>query len=98
MKYYIDKSNIHGKGVFAKENIPKNTHLGILVKFKFYLPFKQGLLGKYLNHSHIENCRFQYLKNKNIYMLVSNKTINKNEELTINYNKTPWFVAGTWSI
>ena len=89
MKYYINKSNIHGKGVFAKENIPKNTHLGILVKFKLWVPFKQGLLGKYLNHSNIENCRFQYLKNKNMYMLVSNKTINNTIEINDKTFKIP---------
>lgn len=98
MKYYIDKSNIHGKGVFAKENISRNTQVGVLAKFYFLIPVKEGVLGKYINHSNNENCRFQYIKNKNMYMLVSNKKIDKNEELTINYNKTPWFVAGTWCI
>ena len=44
-----------------------------------------------VNHSYFPNCRLQYLKNS--YYIITNKNIQKGEEITLNYNKTPWFIA-----
>ncbi len=30
---------------------------------------------------------------ENNYFVTSNKVINNNEEITLNYNRTPWFIA-----
>ena len=87
----IKKSKIHGKGIFIKESIKKNKILGIGIEYKYFFPKITDNFGSMINHSLIPNCRLQYIKNA--YYIVANKNIDKGNEITINYNKTPWFIS-----
>jgi len=92
----VKKSNIHNIGIFTTKNIKNNIVIGLTIYLKYYIiPIKSNI-GKYINHSNNNNCIIVNLNNK--YYLKSIKNINKNHELTINYNNTPWFILGTWSI
>ena len=82
-------SNISGKGNFAKIDIKKGTNLGLGIKKinNTQNPdkdFKRYPICTFTNHSNNPNLIF--IKNKNNYYFITNKNINKGEELTINYN------------
>ena len=78
----IKDSDIHGLGLFAIEDINKNTTLGlthlIIGKKTFRTP-----LGGFINHSDSPNCE-KIEKNNELY-LNTIKNIKKNEELTVFY-------------
>ena len=78
----IKDSDIHGLGVFAIEDIDKNTILGlthlIIGKKTFRTP-----LGGFINHNDSPNCE-KIEKNNELY-LNTIKNIKKNEELTVFY-------------
>ena len=94
MNYKIKKSKIHGNGVIANKNIKKNTNIGVVITYTYFIPFRTNDLGYYLNHSFKNNCKLYLIDNK--YSIVATKNIKKNDELTINYDDTPWFIAGSW--
>ena len=88
----IKKSNIHGVGIFAVEEINKNKRIGIGINYKFYfIPIITDKFGSLINHSYKPNCKLKYYNYS--YYVVANKKINKNEEITLNYNNTPWFIS-----
>ena len=67
-----------------------------MLYFKFMcIPYKT-VTGKYVNHSRNNNCKC--ININGIYYLQSIKNIFENTELTLNYNDTPWFILGEWSI
>ena len=89
------KSKIHGDGIIINKSVNKNTIIGDVIEFTFYvIPVRTSNLGMFLNHSIDNNCKLIYKNNK--YKLVATKKINKNNELTLNYNDTPWFIFGSW--
>ena len=95
--YAIKKSKIHGNGIITNKSIKKHKKVGIVLYYKyFFIPYKTDNLGKYLNHSFDNNCRIIY-KDK-MYYLLTTKDVKPNEELTINYDDTPWFILGSWFI
>jgi len=66
----IDKSDIHGLGLFATENIPKDTNLGVAhiliphAEKVFPQSYCRTPLGGFYNHSTTPNC---YLESHLIY-------------------------------
>ncbi len=88
---YINNSNIHGKGLFTKEFIPKNTEIFLVANCNNYKTDTDNVityLGKYINHIDNANCivkikgRFGYL-----YSIID---IQPNQELTCNYKNLPF--------
>ncbi|MGZ6004790.1 MAG: SET domain-containing protein-lysine N-methyltransferase [Candidatus Saccharimonadales bacterium] len=81
----VDKSNIHGLGLIAVEDIEPGTDLGITHILN--PDYEDGLirtpLGGFLNHSDSPNC--QYKENGNNLRLITIKKINKGEEITVSY-------------
>jgi SET domain-containing protein len=76
--YYKKKSNTHGVGLFAINNIKKNKEIGIAS-----INDKRTPLARYINHS--KNPNVEFLKvNENI-IGYSLKDIQKNKELLVNY-------------
>ena len=76
--YYKKKSNIHGFGLFAINNIKKNKKIGVAA-----INDKRTTLARYLNHS--KNPNVEFIKtNKNI-IAYSLKNILKDEELLVDY-------------
>ncbi|MGD8514830.1 MAG: SET domain-containing protein-lysine N-methyltransferase [Granulosicoccaceae bacterium] len=98
-KTFVGESHIHGKGLFAKTNIKKNTYLGEylgpLVKDNgmhvlWVEDEKDKWIGRdgqnqlrYLNHSSKPNCEFDGFE------LYTIRSIKKHEELTFDYGYDP---------
>jgi len=83
-------SPIHGYGLFAIDNIPYGTDLGI--SHVFAVGFKDGYirtpLGGFINHSDTPNCyKVQSHKDSVLtyYNLYTTKDVEKGEELTVTY-------------
>tara|TARA_B100001287_G_scaffold276791_1_gene289501 strand:+ start:600 stop:911 length:312 start_codon:yes stop_codon:yes gene_type:complete len=92
IKYKIKKSPIHGKGVFPKTKINKNEIIGVGIKYSFFgIPIITPGFGTLINHSYKPSCRLVSKKDKG-WLVVANKTLSNQHEITINYNNTPWFI------
>ena len=89
-KIEIGNSEISGKGVFAKEKIPKNTiYLHGIIKLDydykgFVINFYGGETLRFLNHSFNPNVKNIRIDNK--IFGVTLRDIKKGEELTSNYD------------
>lgn len=84
----ILESNIHGLGLFAKEDIPKDTYLGITHEIEPISDIEYSAtsitdLGRFINHSPVCNCNIDYSDNTSL--LVSLEDIYKGTELLIDY-------------
>jgi len=89
---YVKPSNIHGKGIFAGEHIPKGTEVGISHTRRgdgWDIP----PLGRYHNHSDEANCASVAdgpLEKKNYSRrMIAARDISEGEELTTNYRLQP---------
>ena len=81
----IHDSAIHDSGIFAKENIPEQTNLGMthleLGKLILRTP-----LGGFINHSDTPNCvKSSSLLTRQQWNLLTIKNIKEGEELTLKY-------------
>jgi len=88
-KLTIRKSNMHGLGLFATENIPKGTELG-MCHLNINSVLIRTPLGGFYNHSDNPNCVKYEKHNKKgysntYYYLKTTKNIMKDEELTVKY-------------
>lgn len=93
-KYKISKSSIQGKGVICTNTIHKHELIDQAIYFKYKLyPIITEYIGKWVNHSYKPNCHLIKLNDGNYYFKAL-KTIKKNQEMTLNYNHTPWFIMG----
>ena len=93
--YVIKASKIQGKGVHATEKIPENTVIDVGIYFLFMIyPMVTENFGAYLNHSYDPNSELRYDDEKWQWMVVSTKLIKPGEEITMNYNNTPWYIQG----
>ena len=76
--YIINKSPIHGDGVFANYDISKGRTIGI-----GYFDNNRTILGRYINHSPFNNAKFYY--KEQAVILLAEKDIVKDEEILVNY-------------
>ena len=91
--YYIDKSKIHGNGVFINENLLNGTKIGKVIDYHFLVfPYVTNYLGKWINHSDKPNCKIVYDNEKKFYNLYTIKDLKKNTELLMDYHDTPWYI------
>ncbi len=86
----IKDSAIHGQGLFAVDNIPQGTDLGISHIFAvgFSDNYVRTPLGGFINHSDTPNCyKVQSHDDSalNYYNLYTTRDIEEGEELTLNY-------------
>lgn len=89
----ISKSKIEGVGVFAKENIPKGTDLGMSHVFDSRFPdgYIRLSLGGFINHHEIPNCKAIIINKDSVIgdvkhiRLITTKKIKKGDELTLVY-------------
>lgn len=76
----IDKSKIHGNGLFATQYIKKGTSVGRVFDFK-----KETLTGSYVNHSKDFNVE---ISTDNLgYLLIATRDIDPGEEITADYQQ-----------
>ncbi len=84
----IKPSKIHGLGLFATEDIPEGTELGIS-HFE-YKGTKDDLvrtpLGGFVNHSYSPNADIRQGRKR---VLIVTKGIKAGDEITVDY--TPWY-------
>ena len=82
----IKKSFIEGLGLFANENIPMNTKIGIshIKDERFQDGYIRTPLGGFVNHSDIPNCEF-YKDDGDYILLRTIRPINIGHELTAEY-------------
>ena len=82
---YIKKSNIHGFGLFAKEDINKGHEFGIthVYDIRFKDNYIRTPLGGFFNHSENPNCE-AYI-DREFIKLRSIQLIKKDTEITVKY-------------
>jgi len=81
----IRDSSIEGLGLFAKEDIPANTILGVTHVYdeQFEDNYIRTPLGGFFNHSEEPNC--EAFKQDRFIILKAIKDIKKDQELTAKY-------------
>lgn len=83
---YLSESKIHGNGIFTAKNIKKDNFILNAIDEQN----RVTNIGTKINHSYNPNAILTYKINK--YNLYAIRDINKNEEITANYNDTPDFI------
>ena len=87
----IKKSDIHGHGIFAKENIDKNVDLGSThIKVPMIVGYIRTPIGGFLNHSEDPNCHLVITQDWDdylIYNVYTSRKIKKGEELLLEYGR-----------
>ena len=87
-KYYVDNSDLGGKGVFASKNLKKGETIGLLHDIiKMGSDYNFTELGEMHNHKDEPNCHND--KRDNQRYLVASRDIEKGEELTTDYRLQP---------
>ena len=89
----VQSSKIEGLGLFALNNIPAGTDLGITHIFdpRFHDNYIRLPLGAFINHHEIPNCEAIFADEDSIIgklkhiRIISNKEILKGEEITVKY-------------
>lgn len=95
MDFFIDNSNIQGKGLFTRKKINPLEILPVANLYdennKFQFDEKGRSVGPmgFVNHSYDPNCHFHYLSSENGYFLRAHKLIKPETELTIDYDFNP---------
>jgi SET domain-containing protein len=91
--YKINNSKIHGVGIIATKFIPKNTVIGLPLYVKYWIfPVITKDLGRKINHSYNPTAYLKKDTKELKWYLIANQDIHKNNEITINYDDTPWFI------
>ena len=102
--YEIKDSSIHGKGVFAAEDLKKGDRVGLGIQFIFGLfPSITGYLGCWVNHcssakSNLilvwdESDEAYYDEGVGWYFEVKNNVL-EGTELLLDYADTPFYIEG----
>ena len=85
---HIQDSPVEGQGLFAKENIPIGTHLGmshiVIIDYLDNEIIYRTPLGGFINHSDNPNC-LKYYEDK-FYFIRTTKNIKAGEELFLKYS------------
>ena len=85
----IKDSSIHGQGLFATENIPIDTELGVshieVVHKNLEAEILRTPLGGFINHTSESNCYRIKIDSKQ-WIIKTNKNIKDGEELTLKYS------------
>ena len=86
----IQKSKIHGLGLFAVAKIPAETELGIshVRDDRFSNGYIRTSLGGFFNHSTNPNCEAIY--DGDFIRIKTLKNIDSGDEITVNYTKHDW--------
>ena len=94
MKYHIGSSKIHGNGVIANQNINRGEIIDVGIDYWLnFFPYVTSHFGSWINHCYNANTKLVYVNNK--YYIVAQYPIKKGNEITVNYDQTPWYIAGS---
>lgn len=91
--YYIGKSTIHGKGIFAATDLAAESDVGLGIIFQYgFIPHVTAEPGSMINHSYEPNTDLLYKDDG--WHIYTTKAVKKDTELTLDYNYTPWYIQG----
>ena len=85
---YIGKSNIQGWGLFTTINLKEGDVIGVSHVIYDRTWYQVHPIGIFYNHSNIPNCIVK--TENNVNLLITNRDIDENKELTVNYTKQPY--------
>ena len=83
---YIEKSAIHGRGLFTTVNLERGNIIG--ASHAYYNGFWYMTTHGYYNHSESPNCVIE--TKDNINLIIAKVDITRGEELTVDYTKQPY--------
>lgn len=89
MKVYINKSTIHGEGLFAAKDLFIYEYLFTVIK-----DHKITKIGEKINHSYSPNCIL--IRHENDFEIYANENIDKDTELTVHYDYTPPYIKKSY--
>ena len=85
----IKESPVHGHGIFASQNIKRNTDLGAThIKVPMILTYIRTPLGGFINHSEKPNCVLDCTQDWDDYLIfniITKRAIAEGEELLLDY-------------
>jgi len=82
---YIGNSNIHGKGLFTANRLKEGDVVGVSHVSYDRVWYQVFPIGIFYNHSLEPNCTVT--TDNNVNLVVTNRDIDKDEELTVDYTK-----------
>ena len=85
----IGPSTIHGAGIFATEDVPKEIEIGIshIYDPNFQHDYIRTPLGGFVNHSESPNCELiDDAEDTDYKKIKTSKKISEGEELTLKYS------------
>lgn len=89
MKWKVGKSEIHGNGIFATQNITPGTDIGVSIPMIRDTPhlrmFYRNTFGLLVNDSKIPNART--VKRGDDWHFTAIKSIKENEEILVDYQE-----------
>jgi SET domain-containing protein len=122
-KIYLDKSPIHGWGVFAKEDIMEGEVFeecpilplpmkygevsGVFIDYRFNWPqgtneWEEQVIalgyGSFYNHSENANAHWTSNYNERTFKFISNRKINKGDEIFVWYGDVSYWSDGRQNI
>ena len=83
----IEKSPIHGVGIFAQDHIPNGTHLGAAQIRRSDGGYNVTQLGKNHNHSETPTCRNELVGDTR--HLITTQDLAPGDEVTVDYRLQP---------
>jgi SET domain-containing protein len=93
--YYLAPSKIHGTGTHATKTLHQGEKIGVGIEFDTYLgimPYVTPNFGRWINHSWTPNAKLDYDYKNQKWNIIASKRISKDNEITINYQDTPWYI------
>lgn len=98
--YFIGASEIHGNGVMASRNLKENETVALGIGFRYnIIPYVTPEFGSFINHSYTPTGYLCYIycdndENREGWYVKTYKPLKKGEEVTVNYEHTPWYIEG----
>jgi len=89
----LGPSPIHGTGVLVNRQVNAGSLIGVGIGYRLgVIPSITSDFGVWINHSYKPTASLLFLNNN--YWIVANRNLYANEEVTVDYRKTPWYVRG----
>lgn len=87
----VGPSKIHGQGVLATRDLAPGSLIGVGIGFRMGLiPIITEDFGAWINHSSKPSGCLMLLDGN--YWIVATRYISTGDEITVDYNRTPWYV------
>ena len=93
LPYFVARSPIHGRGIFANRDLRKNEDVGLGIAFNLGLfPYVTERPGSLINHSYHPNTYLHWQDDG--WHIHTRYAVPRGKELTVDYNNTPWYIQG----